>query len=164
MTSGDLPAEVPQSELQDIRTVETFSPETFMHIIGIQCRWHEHSIGANATLSEECYRRYQNDPSERLFITEMLMAELRRQAARLRPPLDPPQRRLRAVWSREAQQDLRAMHNLDAEAMLTELMGLELQGEMSENVTIVGNNRVWQGGYKGQRPEFLIVDWKTEGF
>lgn len=161
MTLEDLQLEVPQAELEDIRAVDIFSPDTFMHIVGIQCRWHEHRIGAKATLSEECYRRYQEDPTERLYITEMLMTELRRQAARLRPPLDPPQRRLRAVWSRDAQQDLRSMHNLEAEAMLTQLMGQELQGEISENVTLVGNNRVWKGGYK---PEFLEINWKKEGF
>ena len=132
-----------------------------MHIVGVQCRWHEHRLGAKITMSEETYRLYQNDPSERLFITEMLMSEIRQQAARLRPPLDPPQRRLRAVWSREAQQDLRAMHNLEAEAMMTQLMSRDLLSDTSENVTLVGNNRVWKKGWK---PEFLDVNWMKEGF
>jgi hypothetical protein len=39
-------------------------------------------------------------------------------------------RRLKAVWSREAQEDLRTMHNLRAEGILTEILAQEINAEI----------------------------------
>lgn len=147
---------VPEEELEDLRIHEIFSPDTFNHIIGFQARWRGHRIGAKITMSEECYRQYQNDPTHKLCIRELLIEEMRAQAARLRVPEEEPQRRLRARWTMEAEQDLRAMHNLDAEALMADL----LASELNEEVTLVGNNRVW----KQSKLDFFEINWKKEGF
>ena len=50
-------------------------------------------------------------------------------------------RRLKAVWSYEAQQDLRSQHNLDAEAELTAVLAQEINLEIDREVlTDLGNN------------------------
>lgn len=42
-------------------------------------------------------------------------------------------RKLKAVWSMEAQQDLRIMHNIDAEALLTEMIAREINAEIDRS-------------------------------
>ena len=50
-------------------------------------------------------------------------------------------RKLRAVWSYEAQQDLRSQHNLDAEAALTAVLAQEISLEIDREVlTDLRNN------------------------
>ena len=43
-------------------------------------------------------------------------------------------RKLKAIWSMESQQDLRACHNLDAERELTEILAREIQAEIDKEV------------------------------
>ena len=43
------------------------------------------------------------------------------------------QRRLKAVWSREAAEDLRAFHDIDAEAELAKILVEEINREIQEN-------------------------------
>jgi len=43
-------------------------------------------------------------------------------------------RKLKAVWSMEAQQDLRSQHNLNAEAQLTKLLTEEINREIDEEI------------------------------
>jgi hypothetical protein len=43
-------------------------------------------------------------------------------------------RKLKAVWSMEAQQDLRIMHNLDAEAELTRMIIEDFHAEMDHAI------------------------------
>jgi hypothetical protein len=50
-------------------------------------------------------------------------------------------RKLKAVWSYEAQQDLRSQHNLDAEAELTAVLAQEINLEIDREVlTDLRNN------------------------
>jgi|GEM_PF-6828095 len=44
------------------------------------------------------------------------------------------QRKLKAVWSREAAEDLRQFHNIDAEAELTNILAKELQAEIDREI------------------------------
>lgn len=57
-------------------------------------------------------------------------------------------RELRVRWSREAAEDLRAMHNLNAEAVLTELLSEAINQEIDSEL--------------GVNPR--KVNWKKEGF
>lgn len=43
-------------------------------------------------------------------------------------------RKLKAVWSMEAQQDIRAMHNIDAAAALTKQLADEINAEIDREV------------------------------
>jgi Mn-dependent DtxR family transcriptional regulator len=43
-------------------------------------------------------------------------------------------RKLKAVWSVEAQQDLRSFHNLDAEQTLADIMAKEIQAEIDNEI------------------------------
>ena len=45
-----------------------------------------------------------------------------------------PNRKLKAVWSMEAQQDLKAMHNIDAEGALASIMAKEIQDEIDQEI------------------------------
>lgn len=44
------------------------------------------------------------------------------------------QRKLKAVWSREAAEDLRAFHNLDAEQALTDILAKEINAEIDREI------------------------------
>ncbi len=43
-------------------------------------------------------------------------------------------RKLKAVWSQEVADDLRAMHNLDAEAELSKLLAAEINAEIDQEI------------------------------
>ena len=43
-------------------------------------------------------------------------------------------RKLKATWSMEAQQDLRAFHNIDAEQTLADIMAKEIQAEIDSEI------------------------------
>ena len=43
-------------------------------------------------------------------------------------------RKLKAVWSRESQQDLRSWHNLDAEKIITKIFLDEIQAEVTAEI------------------------------
>jgi len=55
-----------------------------------------------------------------------------------------PHRRLRAMWTVEAQQDLRAWHNLESEFRLAQTLSAELMSTINK--------------------ETSLCDWKKEGF
>jgi hypothetical protein len=60
-------------------------------------------------------------------------------------------RKLKAVWSYEAQQDLRSQHNLDAEAELTAVLAQEINLEIDREIindliTSAGTNATWTTG------------------
>lgn len=44
------------------------------------------------------------------------------------------QRKLKAVWSREAAEDLRAFHNIDAEKALTDILTKEINAEIDREI------------------------------
>jgi hypothetical protein len=69
-------------------------------------------------------------------------------------------RELRARWSQEAVEDLRAIHNLDAEAVLTEMLAAELNQEIDQE------SRDIRGFFRSKKATrfFRKVDWKKEGF
>jgi hypothetical protein len=46
----------------------------------------------------------------------------------------PRGQQLRAVWSREAEQDLRAVHNIAAEMVLTDMLVTEIQNEIDAEI------------------------------
>jgi len=81
-----------------------------------------------------------------------------------------PTRRLRAVWTMDAQQDLRAMHNLNAELELTEILAAEIMDAMPEFTTrrqrAERDGRVFTLGRFGSAVEVtkLAINWKKEGF
>lgn len=43
-------------------------------------------------------------------------------------------RKLKAVWSREAQEDLRAVHNIAAESDLADILAQEIQNEIDAEI------------------------------
>jgi major capsid protein Gp23 len=43
-------------------------------------------------------------------------------------------RKLKAVWSMEAQQDVRAMHNIQAEGALSAIMAAEINAEIDQEI------------------------------
>jgi len=56
-------------------------------------------------------------------------------------PVAPQSRKLKAVWSREAQEDLRAVHNIDAAAKLSEVLAREIVAEIdAEVIEDISNN------------------------
>ncbi len=121
---------------------DVFLPENFTHVIGMMVRHNGQKIGAKCTVSEDQYRRMQTAPEEKEMILDMLRDEIRRFASRLPPE---PIRRLRATWTMEAAQDLRAMHGLNTDMLMEEL------------ARDMGLSRRWYG-------EADRVNWKKEGF
>ena len=90
-------------------------------------------------------------------------------------------RRFRATWSYESQQDLRSMHNLDAERALSQTIAREINDEIDAAILAdiamimsTPNARITSGGpftnpvvYASPSPrsvEHTPVDWKKEGF
>lgn len=49
-------------------------------------------------------------------------------------PVVTQNRKLKAVWSMEAAQDLKAMHNLEAEAELTRMLAAEINKEIDAEI------------------------------
>lgn len=47
-----------------------------------------------------------------------------------------PARQLKARWSKEAVEDLRAIHNLDAEKSLTEMLAREIMREIDREIML----------------------------
>lgn len=65
-------------------------------------------------------------------------------------------RKLKAVWSYEAAQDLRQFHNIDAEAELTKVLAQELQAEIDKEILEDLKN----AAQKGQETERKIISGK----
>jgi len=69
-------------------------------------------------------------------------------------------RQLRARWSQEAVEDLRAVHNIDAEAVLTDMLAAEINQEIDGELL-----RDLRGFTRAKRGiPWRKVNWKKEGF
>lgn len=75
-------------------------------------------------------------------------------------------RKLKAVWSYEAAQDLRAWHNIDAEAQLTNdlaaAINQEIDNEILEDLRRQAEEKPW-GFRKKKRPPVRKItdDWEV---
>ena len=71
--------------------------------------------------------------------------------------LVPPKRRLKAVWSFEAAEDLRSQHNIAAEKELTEMLACEINQEIDREITHGLRRRVVNGvGWSKSAGRFVI--------
>jgi hypothetical protein len=68
-------------------------------------------------------------------------------------------RELKARWSQEAMEDLRAIHNINAEAILTEVLAAEINNEIDDEIS-----RDIRGWGRARRVTSRKVNWKKEGF
>lgn len=80
-------------------------------------------------------------------------------------------RRLRAVWSHEAIQDLRSVHNIEAERELTAVLATEIMREIDQEILHDLGLPIpdWVEPFDfsrvfGRYPEQEKVDWKRVGF
>lgn len=65
------------------------------------------------------------------------------------------QRKLKAVWSREAAEDLRAFHNIDAEKALTDILAKEINAEIDREILqdLIWGTQGQTAAEKGQETE-----------
>lgn len=133
---------------------EVFNPNNSMYIVGMTVIHQGRRLGSKTTVTPEWHDRIIINPIERRTVLEMLRCEIQRVANELYPEIEhfneAEHRHLRARWTREAQQDLRAMHNIDTEQALSQILANEFNREFDYNATIMKNSQK--------------VDWKKEGF
>lgn len=67
-------------------------------------------------------------------------------------------RKLKAVWSYEAAQDLRQFHNIDAEAELTKVLAKELLSEIDKEIL----EDLKTAAQKGQETERKVISGKIK--
>jgi hypothetical protein len=72
-------------------------------------------------------------------------------------------RKLKAVWSMEAQEDVRAMHNIDAENQLASVLAKEINDEIDREIlNDLANALNGQGGKK-KKKQYRSIDDPWEG-
>lgn len=129
----------------EVRTQYT-CPATGNIILGLTLDWEGRHYFASISTQPDFWEELQNvNRKEELY-------QLLREEIQLRIEEDvihPAPRRLRARWTYEAQQDLRAMHNFNAEAALTDILATELEHNCTH----------WDEVQQNQK-----VNWKKEGF
>jgi LAS superfamily LD-carboxypeptidase LdcB len=107
------------------RVHDYFCTDTLQHIIAITAQHRGHRLGTKVLVSEDQYRRMQTSPEEKEEVLELLRKEIREFATRMNLP---EIRRLRAQWTMESQQDIRAMLNEEAARALAAQMAEDLGG------------------------------------
>jgi len=70
----------------------------------------------------------------------------------------PKARKLKAIWSYEAQQDLRQFHNIDAEKELSKILAEEISKEIDQEIL----NDLRSASEKGQETERKIISGKIK--
>jgi len=126
----------PETILKDVKQTVQFDPVTRTHVIGLSCQRDFYRIGVSAS-----YRNHEGiEPIHLKLIRERLEDELREIVTH-----DMQTRQLRATWSMQAQQDFRAIHNLEAEREIAAMMADEMRN------------------YEPDCPK-EVLNWREEGF
>lgn len=128
----------------EITRHDSFCYDNGLHIVGLTTIVNgNHRLVARMTIAPEVYE----NPELMGLAMSTLHDELAAEVDKFKHTLlmvNQPVSNLRARWTMEAQQDLRAMHNLESEAALAQMLSREAMQNMVKGMRCVPVELKWQ--------------------
>lgn len=128
----------------EITRHDSFCYDNGLHIVGLTTIVNgNHRLGVRMTVAPEVYENPELMGIAMSTLHDELAVEINKFKDALRL-VNQPVRHLRARWTMEAQQDLRAMHNLESEAELAQILSREAMQNMVKGMRCVPIELKWQ--------------------